>query len=257
MKMLVAGEWTAGESQIEVCSPFSGEAVDTVPRAGAGDIARALDAAAEGAREMAGMPAHARAAILRRAADLCEARAESLAQTLVAEVGKPITEARGEAGRAAEMFRLAAFEGAHLRGETLQLDALAVPPAEDKMGMTLRMPCGIVAAITPFNFPSLLVVHKIAPALATGNAVILKPATATPLSGLASGGNPFGGGRAAECDAVFDREAAGRSAPPCARIRGCERFRSPAASRSASKSRARPESRNLRWSSAQTPPALF
>ena len=184
MKMFVAGEWTAGESQVEVLSPFSGEAVDTVPRAGTADVSRALDAAAEGAREMAKMPAHARADILRRAADLCESRAESLAQTLVAEVGKPVTEARGEAGRAAEMFRLAAFEGAHLRGETLPLDALAVPPAEDKMGMTLRMPCGIVAAITPFNFPSLLVVHKIAPALATGNAVILKPATATPLSGL-------------------------------------------------------------------------
>ena len=184
MKMFVAGQWSAGPDQMEVRSPFSGEAVDSVPRAGVADVARALDAAEKGAREMARTPAHARAAILRRAADLCDAQAEALAQTLVAEVGKPITEARGEAGRAAEMFRLAAFEGAHLRGETLPLDALAAPPAEDKMGMTLRAPCGIVVAVTPFNFPSLLVVHKIAPALATGNAVILKPASATPLSAL-------------------------------------------------------------------------
>lgn len=184
MKMLIDGEWTAGESQIEVRSPYSGEVIDYVPRASAADVSRALDAAEKGAREMARMPAHARAAILRRAADLCDQQTEALAQTLVAEVGKPITEARAEAGRAGEMFRLAAHEGAHLRGETLPLDALAVPPAEDKLGITLRDPCGIVVAITPFNFPSLLVIHKIAPALATGNAVILKPATATPLSAL-------------------------------------------------------------------------
>ena len=184
MKMFLAGEWTDGDSQIEVRSPYSGEVVDCVPRAAAADVARAVEAAANGARQMAKMPAHARAQILRRAADLCENQAEQLAQTLVAEVGKPVTEARGEAGRVAEMFRLAAFEGAHLRGETLPLDALANPPAEDKIGMTLRMPCGIVAAVTPFNFPALLVAHKIAPALSTGNAVVLKPATATPLSAL-------------------------------------------------------------------------
>ena len=92
--------------------------------------------------------------------------------------------ARGESARLGEMLRLAAFEGAQTRGETLPLDALANPPGEGKIGFTLVEPCGVVVAITPFNYPQLLVMHKIAPALAVGNAVILKPASQTPLSAL-------------------------------------------------------------------------
>lgn len=185
MKMFINGEGRGGDGgRIEVRAPFGGAVVDTVPQASLQDAEDALAAAAAAAREMEKTPAHARAAWLRRAADLCDERAESLAQTISSETGKPITEARGEAGRAGEMFRLAAFEGANLRGETLPLDALAAPPAEDKLGFTLPAPRGVVVAITPFNYPSLLVVHKIAPALAAGNAVILKPATATPLSAL-------------------------------------------------------------------------
>ena len=184
MKMFVNGERREGKARIEVRCPFDQSVVDTVPQATAQDVEDALAAAALAADAMGNMPGHARAAVLRRAADLCEARVDTLAQTISDESGKPITEARGEASRAAEMFRLAAFEGTHLRGETLPLDALAVPPAEDKLGFTLRGPCGVVVAITPFNYPSLLVMHKIAPALAAGNAVILKPATATPLSAL-------------------------------------------------------------------------
>ncbi|MGI9338026.1 MAG: aldehyde dehydrogenase family protein [Gammaproteobacteria bacterium] len=184
MKMLINGKWKGGKKTAEVRSPYSGEVIDTVPVADAADVESALSAAEQGAKQMAAMPACERAAILRRAADLCEERAEELAQTMVAEVGKPVLEARAEAGRAAEILRLAAFEGAHLRGETLPLDALAIPPAEDKFGMTVPIPCGVVVAITPFNFPVLLVLHKIAPALAVGNAVILKPASATPLSAL-------------------------------------------------------------------------
>lgn len=184
MKMLVNGEWRGGADDFEVRHPYDGAVVDTAPQAKDEDVEEALAAAAAAAEEMEQMPAHARAAVLRRAADLCDERAEALAQTISAEVGKPITEARGEAARAGEMFRLAAFEGAHLRGETLPLDALAVPPAADKLGFTLRAPCGVVVAITPFNFPQLLVMHKVAPALAAGNAVILKPASATPLSAL-------------------------------------------------------------------------
>jgi len=184
MKMFINGEQREGKAQFEVRTPFDDSVVDVVPQAEASDVEDALAAAARAAAEMEKMPAHQRAAILRRAADLCDERCESLAQTISRETGKPITEARGEASRAGEMMRLAAFEGANLRGETLPLDALAVPPADDKLGFTLPVPCGVVVAITPFNYPSLLVVHKIAPALAAGNAVILKPATATPLSGL-------------------------------------------------------------------------
>ena len=103
---------------------------------------------------------------------------------LSAENGKTITEARGEVGRAGDMIRLAGFEGTQLYGET--------PAARrhrgtglDKVGFTLRQPCGVVVAITPFNYPSLLVLHKVAPALAAGNAVVLKPARTTPLTALA------------------------------------------------------------------------
>ena len=184
MKMFINGDWRDAAQSIEVRHPYDDRVVDTVPRAAEKDAEEALAAAAAAAAVMEKTPAHARAAVLRRAADLCDERAEALAQIISDEVGKPITEARGEASRAGEMLRLAAFEGAQLRGETLPLDALAVPPAEDKLGFTLRTPCGVVVAITPFNYPSLLVVHKIAPALAAGNAVILKPASATPLSAL-------------------------------------------------------------------------
>ena len=185
MKMFIDREWRdAKAGVIEVRSPYDGEIVGEVPRADAADVERALVAACRGAEEMRKTPAHARAAMLRRAADLFDARAETLAQTLVAEVGKPIKEARGESARLGEMLRLAAFEGAQTRGETLPLDALANPPGEGKIGFTLVEPCGVVVAITPFNYPQLLVMHKIAPALAAGNAVILKPASQTPLSAL-------------------------------------------------------------------------
>ncbi len=184
MKMFINGDRRAGTTLIEVRRPFDGSVIDTVPQATQQDVEDALNAAVPAAAEMAKMPGHARAEILRRAADLCDVRVEELAQTISDESGKPITEARGEASRAAEMFRLAAFEGTHMRGETLPLDALAVPSADNKLGFTLRVPCGVVVAITPFNYPSLLVMHKIAPALAVGCAVILKPASATPLSAL-------------------------------------------------------------------------
>ena len=182
MKMFVDEKWRAGARRIAVTSPWSGETLDEVPDADDAAAEAALACAARGAKVMARMTAHARYEILLRAADLCAARAEALAQTLSAETGKPITEARTEAGRGAELLRLAAFEGSQLRGETLPLDA--APNAADKFGFTLRAPCGVVVAITPFNFPLLLVLHKIAPALASGNSVILKPASATPLCAL-------------------------------------------------------------------------
>jgi glyceraldehyde-3-phosphate dehydrogenase (NADP+) len=121
--------------------------------------------------------------ILLRAAALADERAEDIAQTISAETGKPITEARGEASRSGNIIRLAAYEGSQLYGSTLPLDANA-GTGLDKIGFTLRQPVGIVVAITPFNYPALLVLHKIAPALAAGNAVVLKPARATPLTAL-------------------------------------------------------------------------
>lgn len=185
MQMLVSGTWRDSSSgrQEEVRSPFDGHVVDLVPIATPEDAMAALDGAEVGARIQRNLPAHARAEILQRAAALADERAEDIARTITAETGKPITEARGEAGRAGDIIRLAAYEGAQLYGDTLPLDANP-GTGQEKIGFTLRQPCGIVVAITPFNYPSLLVLHKIAPALATGNAVVLKPARATPLTAL-------------------------------------------------------------------------
>ncbi|MFD8820352.1 aldehyde dehydrogenase family protein, partial [Streptomyces sp. NPDC059627] len=111
-------------------------------------------------------------------------RPAETARLISAETGKTITEATGEAGRSGDIIRLAAFEGAHLYGDTLPLDANR-GTGHDKIGFTVRQPCGVVVAITPFNYPALLVLHKLAPALAAGNAVVLKPARTTPLTALA------------------------------------------------------------------------
>lgn len=131
---------------------------------------------------MAKLTAYERSQILLRAADLLAKQVEDFARTISLEEGKPLVESRGEAGRTPDIFRLCAFEGAQIRGETLPIDAQT--GAAGKMGFTLRVPCGIVVAITPFNYPLLLVAHKVGPALASGNAVILKPASKTSLTAL-------------------------------------------------------------------------
>jgi acyl-CoA reductase-like NAD-dependent aldehyde dehydrogenase len=182
MQMYVAGEWTSAASEDEIRNPWSGETVDTVPRATASDVDAALAAAVQGAAAMRRLPAHERVAILERAADLMEDACEEIARTITAEEGKPLSEALGEARRGPALFRRAAAEGARMHGETLPLDAS--PGGEDKLGFTLRQPCGVVVAISPFNYPLLLVAHKVAPALAAGNAVVLKPASQTPLTAL-------------------------------------------------------------------------
>ena len=164
------------------CSPYSGEEVDTVPSAAPEQVEEALVAAVEGAAVMGRLSACERNRILSRAADLVAANADELARTISLEEGKPLSESRGEVSRMPDLLRLCAFEGTQARGETLPLDAQ--DGAGGKLGITLRTPCGVVLAITPFNYPLLLVVHKVGPALAAGNAVILKPADKTPLTAL-------------------------------------------------------------------------
>jgi glyceraldehyde-3-phosphate dehydrogenase (NADP+) len=182
MQMYVAGDWVGAAHEDEVRNPYSGAVVDTVPRATAEHVDRALAAAVLGAAEMRRLPAHQRAEILNRAADLLENACDDVARTISAEEGKPIAEALAEARRTPALVRLAASEGARMHGETLPLDSAV--GGEDKLGFTLRQPCGVVVAITPFNYPLLLVAHKVAPALAAGNAVVLKPAGQTPLTAL-------------------------------------------------------------------------
>jgi glyceraldehyde-3-phosphate dehydrogenase (NADP+) len=183
MKMFLAGDWVDSPERIEVRNKFDGAVIDSVPKADASDVQRALAGAVEGARLMRAMPGYERARILRAAAGLLHGRAEKLARLISTEEGKILAEGRFEVARGIETIELAAEEARRLGGEVLPLDG--APGAADKLGFTLRVPCGVVAAITPFNFPLNLVCHKVGPALAGGNAVVLKPASDTPLSALA------------------------------------------------------------------------
>ena len=184
--LMIGGEWreSADGVRSQIRSPFDGSVVGDVAEATVADVELALAAAERGAARWRRTPGHERAAILNRAADLADARAEELAALISAENGKPLAEALGEARRSGAILRLAAHEGTQLYGDSLPLDANP-GTGHDKIGFTLRQPVGIVVAITPFNYPALLVLHKVGPALAAGNAVILKPASATPLTALA------------------------------------------------------------------------
>jgi acyl-CoA reductase-like NAD-dependent aldehyde dehydrogenase len=186
MDMLIGGKWApaASGSSEEITSPFDGTVAGTVPVAGPPDVDAALTAAQAGAATWRRTPAHERLRVLLRAAELADERAPEIARLISAENGKAITEAAGEAGRSGDIIRLSAFEGAHLYGDSLPLDA-SRGTGLDKIGFTVHQPCGVVAAISPFNYPALLVLHKLGPALAAGNAVVLKPARSTPLTALA------------------------------------------------------------------------
>jgi acyl-CoA reductase-like NAD-dependent aldehyde dehydrogenase len=179
-RLLIAGEWVETGSWMEVRSPYSGEVVGRVPQAGAEEARRAVDAAERAMREP--LPAHRRAEILGRVAELLAQRQEDAARTICAEAGKPLKAARVEAARAVSTYTFAAVAARTLAGELVPMDASQA--GEGKLAFTVRRPVGVVAAITPFNFPLNLVAHKIAPALAAGCAVVLKPAAKTPLSAL-------------------------------------------------------------------------
>ncbi len=182
MRMLVDGEWTEGEGEIPVQDPYSGEIIDTVPRATARDAERAVAAAVEGYRVSRDLSTGQRARILRRAGELLEERSEEFAVVIAREGSKTIREARKEVYRCTLTLRLSAEEATRNQGETVIFDQQE--GSEGRRGYYTRVPVGVVAAITPFNDPLNLVAHKVGPALAGGNGVVLKPATVTPLSAL-------------------------------------------------------------------------
>lgn len=182
MKMFLRGEWVDRPQQVEVRNPYDRSLIDTVPQATADDALAAVAGAVEGAAIMRRMSGYERSRILRRAAQLMEQRQDDLGRTISLEEGKILAEGTFEASRATETIDLSADEAKRLGGEVLPLDG--APGAAGKFGFTLRVPCGVVVAITPFNFPLNLVCHKIGPAIAAGNAVVLKPASDTPLSAL-------------------------------------------------------------------------
>src|SRR6478735_7208239 len=193
-KILVGGEWYETGETLDVTSPYDGSVVAQVAFGGRADAERAVDAAARAMQ--APLPAHERAAVLDRVAGLLRERREELARTISQEAGKPITTAGIEVDRAVQTITFSALEARRLTGETVPMDAH--PAGEGKAGLILRVPIGIIGAISPFNFPLNLVCHKVGPAFAAGCACVLKPATATPLSALllaqafADAGQPAG-----------------------------------------------------------------
>ena len=179
-RLLVGGDWVETGEWQEVRSPYSGETVGRVARADAALARRAVDAAERAMAEP--LPAHRRAEILDGVARLLVERHDEIARTISDEAGKPMKAARVEAQRAVSTYTTAAVVARTLAGEMVPMDASAA--GEGKLAFTLRRPIGIVGAISPFNFPLNLVAHKLAPALAAGCAVVLKPASQTPLSAL-------------------------------------------------------------------------
>jgi acyl-CoA reductase-like NAD-dependent aldehyde dehydrogenase len=165
-----------------VTNKYSGEVFATLPQARREEVDAAIAAAHRAAPVMAAMPAHQRAAILARAAALIQERHEDFARTIATEAGKALKFARIEVDRGVSTFTVAAEEAKRIHGETLPLDA--VQAGEGYFGFYLRRPLGVVVAITPFNFPLNLVAHKVAPALAAGNTLVLKPASTTPVTAL-------------------------------------------------------------------------
>lgn len=181
-KMLIDGKWESGAETISVTDKYTGEEIATVPKAHRFDVERAVDSAAEAFPGYSELPAHARAKILQRASELLDEAKEEIATIICREAGKAWKYSLGEVGRAVETFRFAAEEAKRIHGETVPMDASA--GGEKRMGFFVRTPVGVIAAISPFNFPLNLVAHKVAPALAAGNTVVLKPATATPLTAV-------------------------------------------------------------------------
>ncbi len=182
MKMLLDGKWVEKKKTIPVTDPFDGSLVDTVPEADEDDVKIALSSAVKGFEEISVLPVHKRASILYKTVELLEEKKQELATLIARESSKTINEAEGEVGRCINTLRVSAEESKRILGETIPFDSF--PGGEQKHGYYYRFPIGIILAITPFNDPLNLVAHKLGPALAAGNAVILKPATVTPLSAL-------------------------------------------------------------------------
>jgi acyl-CoA reductase-like NAD-dependent aldehyde dehydrogenase len=178
----IGGEWIETSRQFDVRLPYDGTLVARVHQGDAATLDQAVAAAREGHRAMAAMANCERADLLQRAAAILERDAEEFARILCLETGKPIREARVEAERARQTVLAAAHEARQLHGEVVPMDY--VPMGKGRLAMTFREPVGVIGAITPFNVPLNLALHKVAPALAAGNAVVHKPAEKTPWSAV-------------------------------------------------------------------------
>lgn len=179
-KFYINGEWVEAKMYTKLLSPYSSEVLAEIPLATERDVKQAIAAAYEARQVMAKMPAHERAAILEKVVALLQQRANEAATIIAKEAAKPITTAKAEVARTIQTYKFAAEEAKRIHGETIPLDA--APGGEHRVAFTVREPIGVIGAITPFNFPMNLVAHKLGPAIAAGNTVVLKPASQTPLS---------------------------------------------------------------------------
>lgn len=181
-RLLIANEWLSPAATLPVTNPFTGHEIAKVPLGDRSMIEAAIGAAHAAFPKVRAISPHARAALLLKVAAGIEARRAEFVETIIAEAGKPITFAEAEVARALMTFTIAAEEARRQHGELLAIDGL--PPGAGHFGLARRFPIGVVSAITPFNFPLNLVAHKVAPCLATGTTMVVKPATKTPLTAL-------------------------------------------------------------------------
>jgi len=182
---LIGGQWGQGDSVVPVHDPFTGKILAEVSQASQADAEAAIQSTVDAAKPMGALPSHARYNLLQKIAGALYDRREEFARLMTAEAGKPITDARREVSRAVQTFTVAAEEAKRIPGDVIPLDW--TPGTDSHLGILRRFPIGPVLGITPFNFPLNLVAHKVAPALAAGNPILIKPAPQTPLTALLLG----------------------------------------------------------------------
>lgn len=181
-RLFIDGQWVDTGTYMEVINPYDGTVVDTICTASKELTEKAIDAAYNARETMKNLTAAKRGQILDNMAALIERDKEEIAHIITAEAGKGLVFARGESGRTGENFKFAADEARRLGGELVPYDASA--SGANRFGYCKRYPIGVIGAITPFNFPLNLVAHKVGPAIAAGNPIVLKPASATPLTAV-------------------------------------------------------------------------
>jgi acyl-CoA reductase-like NAD-dependent aldehyde dehydrogenase len=180
--LFINGTWRRGKQTYTLYAPYSRELLANVSKASAEEVEEAILGAHQAFRQMKALPAYKRAQILSTVSRLLHEQKEEMATLIALEAGKPLTAARAEIDRTVTTYQFAAEEAKRIYGEMIPMDA--APGGENRLGLTWREPLGVVAAITPFNFPFNLVAHKLGPAFVAGNTVVLKPANQTPLSAL-------------------------------------------------------------------------
>jgi acyl-CoA reductase-like NAD-dependent aldehyde dehydrogenase len=181
-KMYLAGKWVDRKGKIAVTNPYDGKVFAHVAAATKEDYVKAIDAAEKAFAVTRELPSYKREETLRFISEQIEKNADKLATTMVKELGKAYKDSLGEVKRSISVFRASAEEAKRIGGEITDLDWS--PGAEQRIGLVRRFPRGVIGGISPFNFPLNLVAHKIGPAIASGNTIVLKPASATPLMAL-------------------------------------------------------------------------